>query len=161
MRALLKGLAVAGAMFALCGFQDKEEKIDPTRAAVIGIWKVDQKIGIALESAKIGVPVDWVLTLNKNGTYVWAVYQPFVEGVGRRHRDMKGAYVVNLEENAIVLKSTEITGKRMALKGILSENRKSFTIPPEDPRREPMIIKFNRVADLPPEVPPTTTGGGI
>ncbi|MFY9235169.1 MAG: hypothetical protein WAO58_12010 [Fimbriimonadaceae bacterium] len=114
------------------------------RAPVVGMWKVDLNSGYPKQATAWGIYIDWVLTFNEDGTYQWAMYEPFKEGVGRPHKDIKGTYVVNLEENILVLRSGE--GKnRSALKAILDEDRKWLTLPPENPKKPELKVRFYKV----------------
>lgn len=137
--------------------------------AVVGMWKIDQKYGLAKESAEYGKPLDWIITFKKDGSYVWAQYDPYIEGVGRRHRDTKGTYIVNLRDKRLVLK-TELMGKRVAFECILGDDGRSFVINQGEKHYnvyQDRRIKFWKIEQKPPvenkeggDNSSGTTGGG-
>jgi hypothetical protein len=115
------------------------------REVMEGLWKVDQKFGLALEAAKYEKPLDWDITFKKDGTFLWVQYDPFVEGVGRNHRDIKGTYIVVLDEGRLILKTDQLTGQRVALQCVISKDRRTFVLPQKDPKQADRNIRFVKV----------------
>jgi hypothetical protein len=121
------------AIAALVLVQQPVDQPKEVRAPIVGVWSVDTKYGYAQKMIEFGIHVDWLITFKEDGTFVWAAYDPYKEGVGRKHRDTKGTYVVNLDANILAIKTTHFTNKPATLKCLLDEHRKSFVIPSMDP----------------------------
>jgi hypothetical protein len=156
MNVLTLGLSLGIALLS----QKKDDK-----ELVAGYWKIDQNYGLAKEAASYDKPMDVIITIKKDGSYIWTSYDPFVEGVGRKKREMKGTFVVNLQDSRLVLKPAELRPQSLAMVCILSEDLKSFVIP--GPEKNVNVYQDRRlkfwkmnVKVQPDEKPPATTGGG-
>lgn len=133
-------------IFAAIVLQGPADQIKQARTPMLGQWKVDLATGYPLKMTQLGLNVDWIITFADDGTFTWTVYEPFVEGKGRRSRSTKGTYIVNPDANLLVIRTTQLTSKLTSFKCVLSEDKKAFTIPSLDPENKPELkIRFTKI----------------